>query len=180
MTMSKRKDPMAGVEKSKAAVADPNLFKGLDEVELMPPSVKWTEVSQVRGVAVSGDVFHGENGPKRVLLMDVDGVTMALFESSQLRRLFDQVEKGDIVAVQTTGVRAHPSKKGQTVRDFKAALQHRTDAQRTGRPLCHRSRIVRVPRLMPRMAARGAPRHRAAWTLTTTYLSNRNEVNHGR
>jgi len=134
--MSKRKDPMAGVEKSKAAVADPNLFKGLDEVELMPPSVKWTEVSQVRGVAVSGDVFHGENGPKRVLLMDVDGVTMALFESSQLRRLFDQVEKGDIVAVQTTGVRAHPSKKGQTVRDFKAALQHRTDAQRTGRPLC--------------------------------------------
>jgi hypothetical protein len=150
--MTKQSKKAARAVEGANAEVDTRLFAGTEEIDLNPPLVRWGEVQSIRGRVVGSDIYHGEKGDKRVMLVNINGVVHGLFESAGLRRLFDQVELGDGVAVQTTGLIPSKTKPGQSLRQFKAGISHAPEAQRTHRQLFAPATQVSAPRAAPRLA----------------------------
>lgn len=118
MAMTKPKGPIAPKKTAPKMSAAP---EGFTELDLDMPSVHWEETSEVQGKIVDSDIFVGDKGAKRVLIIDLEGEPTRLFEQGGLRRLFDKAQIGDSVWVRTTGMRKLDG--GRNLRVFEGGIQ---------------------------------------------------------
>lgn len=99
--------------------------EGYTDLPLDMPSVRWAEVGEVEGNVIDSDIYIGEKGAKRVIILDLGGEPTRVIEQGGMRRLFDKVCVGDSVWIRTTGTRALGG--GHTLRTFEGAIRQGTN-----------------------------------------------------
>lgn len=108
---------MAAADSSKGGGAG----DGYQALDLDMPAVRWEDTASIEGTILDTDIFHSDNGDKRVFVVNLGGVPHRLIEQPGLRRLFEKCAIGDSIKVTATGFRDLGDK--MKMRTFEAAIK---------------------------------------------------------